>query len=340
MPLATLMTVEVQQIQLSNTSFEGNNNAYLLKTEEKTILIDTGDGTPETLNQLQNGILEYNTDISDIDHIFLTHWHDDHAGLAGEIQARSGASVHAHEKDLPLVEQRSETWKNMYETRMEYYDQWGMPEHKQQDLESFFRQTDLTMRSPDVTPIQDGDTFTFGSTTLRVVHIPGHTAGLCLFEVNNGTDIAFTGDALLPMYTPNVGGADLRVVQPLKQYLDGLGQIIDTNYTRAWPGHRSPIDNPVTRATEIIDHHKDRTIRIINMLVNEGPCDAWTVSNHLFGKLENIHILHGPGEAYAHLDHLEQTGAVHYESGTYQLSSRVKSLLESDKQNKIIDMYF
>lgn len=228
----------------------------------------------------------------------------------------------------------------MHETRVAYYDQWGMPEQKQQNLESFFKQPDLTVRSPDVTPIQDGDTFTFGSTILQVVHIPRHTAGLCLFEVNNGTDVTFTGDALLPTYTPSVGGADLRVVQPLKQYFDGLDYIIDANYTCAWPGHRDLIDDPGTRVAEIIEHHKDRTINVIDVLATEGPCDAWTVRNHLFGTLENIHILHGPGEAYAHLDHLEQTDAIHREAGAYQLSSHTKSLFEPDQNSKMLDIYF
>lgn len=332
--------MKVNRIQLSNASFEGCNNTYLLNEGGKTVLIDTGDGTAETLNQLQDGLLEYDTDISDIDHIFLTHWHDDHIGLAGEIQAKSGASVHAHNRDLSLIEQRSDTWEDMSEVRMEYYDQWGMPDQKQQDLESFFNQADLTMQSPDVRPIQDGDTFTFGSTTLRAVHVSGHTAGLCLFEINSGTDGVFTGDALLPVYTPNIGGADPRVDRPLKRYLNGLNYIIDANYPCAWPGHRDPIGEPAARAREIIEHHKQRAIRVLSVLANKGPCNAWTISAHLFGELENIHILHGPGEVYAHLDHLEQTGAVDCEANIYRISDNVKPLLEAGKSDKVTGEYF
>jgi hypothetical protein len=49
---------------------------------------------------------------------------------------------------------------------------------------------------------------------------------------------------------------------------------------------------------------------VLGVLNEHGPCDAWTVSAHLFGDLENIHILHGPGEAWAHLNHLERHGVV------------------------------
>ena len=59
--------------------------------------------------------------------------------------------------------------------------------------------------------------------------------------------------------------------------------------------------------------------RLQCVLDSHGPCDVWTVSAHLFGALENIHILHGPGEAWAHLDHLEHAGAVERDRHQYRL---------------------
>jgi hypothetical protein len=40
------------------------------------------------------------------------------------------------------------------------------------------------------------------------------------------------------------------------------------------------------------------------------PADAWTVSAQLYAEPSGIHILHGPGEIHAHLDHLTRTGDV------------------------------
>ena len=42
---------------------------------------------------------------------------------------------------------------------------------------------------------------------------------------------------------------------------------------------------------------------------------------HLFGDLEGIHALHGPGEAHAHLEHLARAGVVSDTAAGYRLAS-------------------
>jgi glyoxylase-like metal-dependent hydrolase (beta-lactamase superfamily II) len=173
--------------------------------------------------------------------------------------------------------------------------------------------------TPSVTTVEDGETLTVGGKRLQVVHAPGHTAGHCLFELDGGEE-AFAGDALLPEYTPNVGGADVRLDRPLERYLRTLRSIADADYRRVWPGHRDPIDDPTGRAREIIRHHEERAYRVLDALGRLGPCSVWAVSADLFGELSGIHILHGPGECYAHLEHLEADGLVTVENGEYRLT--------------------
>jgi len=50
------------------------------------------------------------------------------------------------------------------------------------------------------------------------------------------------------------------------------------------------------------------------------------VSAQLFGSLSGIHILHGPGEAYAHLAHLQAGGIVTETDGVYALSESDPSI--------------
>jgi hypothetical protein len=45
------------------------------------------------------------------------------------------------------------------------------------------------------------------------------------------------------------------------------------------------------------------------------------VSAALFGDLDEIHILHGPGEAYAHLAHLAAAGVVERRGRQYALTT-------------------
>lgn len=86
----------MERISLSNAAFEGDNNVYLLLTDAETVLIDTGDHLQSTRAQLESGLAEYGLEFADIDSVFLTHWHADHAGLAGTIQAESDARVYVH----------------------------------------------------------------------------------------------------------------------------------------------------------------------------------------------------------------------------------------------------
>jgi glyoxylase-like metal-dependent hydrolase (beta-lactamase superfamily II) len=317
--------MELTRIRLGNTVFEGRNNAYLLDGDTPT-LIDTGVSTPDVHAELVDGLAEAGVALPDLDRILLTHWHADHSGLAGELAAESGATVFAHEADVPLVAGDDEAFSALWDRRDRRFEEWGIPPHKREELETFRTEfAGATGESVAVEPLTDGDRVAAGDGELSVLHLPGHAAGLVAYETvsadGSPTDPAeaFVGDAILPQYTPNVGGADLRVDRPLEQYVDSLDRLAARGLDRAWPGHRDPIDDPAGRAGEIRTHHVDRTRRVIEALREGGPADTWTVSARLFGDLEEIHILHGPGEAFAHLDHLERHGVVERDGTEYHL---------------------
>ncbi len=314
----------MDRIPLSNAAFEGDNNAYLFAEGDETVLLDTGDGMATTRDQLAAAVADRGLSFADVDRIICSHWHHDHTGLANEIQAESGADVLVHEHDAALVAGEKAAWDDLFDRQEAAFEHWGLPEEGREVLRELMASAHDTNRGPTVTPITDGDTIPVDGTALRVVHVSGHAAGLCLFEAElDGRTEAFTSDALLPVYTPNVGGADVRVDNPLKKYLRALQRIVDAGYDRAWPGHRDPIDEPADRARHIIDHHEERAYRVLDALDRLGPCDTWTVSAELFGDLEGIHILHGPGECSAHLDHLDRAGAVVCEGTAYRLADGV-----------------
>jgi hydroxyacylglutathione hydrolase len=327
----TGLPFEMKHVQLGNHAFEGLNNCYVLGTEPdaETTLVDTGISTDDTRAQLQEGLDEYDLSFADVDRVLLTHHHGDHVGLAGEIQAAAGASVHVHEGDAPLVAGDPEAEAAMRDRMETLLDAWGMPGPYREELLGFLDSGDVTGLDPEVTTFVDGDRFDLGPVTLEAVHLPGHSVGLSGFRFDGprGPEL-FSGDALLPYYTPNVGGADVRVESPLANYLRTLTRIIEAGYVRAWPGHRGAIVDPSGRAADIVVHHRDRTVRIVDYLRGAGPADAWTVSAHLFGELSSIHILHGPGEAYAHLGHLEEAGVV--ESAVGGSGSREYTLVDPE----------
>ena len=313
----------VERIPLGNHEFEGRNNAYLLAGGGETALVDTGVATEAVREQLAAGLAEHGVGFADLDAVVLTHWHYDHAGLAGELQAASGATVYAHGADAPLVEHDERALEDLRDRQRARFREWGMPPTKREELLAFFEgSADLAGEPADVTVLADGEVVEVAGRALQVLHAPGHTAGLvCLaFEGEQGAE-AFVGDAVLPVYTPNVGGADVRVDRPLATYARTLEALVARNLARVWPGHRDPIDDPAGRARVILDHHRDRTRRVLDALDEAEPRDAWTVSAALFGDLEGIHVMHGPGEAWAHLDHLEHHGLVERTAAGYRLAT-------------------
>ena len=314
-------SVQVHPIALDNEEFEGNNDAYLLDAGGETALVDTGVATPAVREQLEAGLAERGHDFESIDAVILTHWHADHAGLAGTIQRAGGARVVVHEADAPMVRRDADARAALRERHETIFEEWGMPTEKRAGLREMLESDALVDPPETVETIADGDEISVGDRTLRAVHAPGHTAGLTCFEFETDAGReAFVGDAILPEYTPNVGGADLRVDRPLERYLASLRRIVDRDYERAWPGHRNVIEAPSERARAIVEHHRERTERVVDVLDAHGPADAWTVSARLFGELEGIHVLHGPGEAYAHLDHLRRHGVVEHTADGYRLA--------------------
>ena len=349
----------MKRIQLGNTVFEGENDVYLLDGET-TALVDVGVAIPSVRAELDAGLAEHGIEPAGVDVIVLTHWHPDHAGLAGDLQAESGADVYVHEADAAIVDGSEPPFMSDRNAQRETFDRWGIPAGPREELTTFFTEvsTELSGRPAEVTTISDGDRIRAGGVELEALHLPGHTAGLTAFAFDprtvpdhepvagaDATEEAFTGDAILPRYTPNVGGADVRVEAPLAAYAESLARVVDHDFDAAHPGHRERIDEPSRRAAEILDHHRHRTRRVVDVLAaarDDGSVasagedgrrkrDAltpWEVSAELFGELHAIHILHGPGEAFAHLDHLDSADVVERDGTRYRLVNPDRDLGE------------
>jgi hydroxyacylglutathione hydrolase len=330
----------LRTIRLDNEEFEGLNAAYLLTGSGPTTLIDTGIATDETRETLSTALESAGLALGAIDQVLLTHWHGDHAGLAGVVQENGDADVVAHPRDATIIERREGAMADLRSRQRAYFDDWGIPPVKRRELERQIDAADDFVVPPTTTvEVTDGDTLAAGDRRLRAVHTPGHTAGHLCF-VDEAADVVFSGDALLPVYTPNVGGADVRLDHPLAAYLSTLEWFRKHEADRAYPGHRDPVADPAGRAREILSHHAQRSTRVFEVVREEGPVDAWTVSQRLFGSVEGVHVIHGPGEAFAHLDHLAAEGILSRTDDGYLTSpGATESLVAHFESTYGIDPY-
>lgn len=203
------------------------------------------------------------------------------------LQRESGATVHVHADDAPLVEHDEEAYEQIYDLQRDRFAERRIPPEKTETICSY--QTLPDGPTPTVEPFEDGDEFEVADFTLRVEH----AAGLSCFVVRETSEV-FSGDTLLPEYTLNVSGADVWVDRPLERYLEVIVWFVRADFVRAWPGHRDPISDPTARTTDIVDHHETRSWRVLDVLDRRGASDPWTVSVGLFRELDGIHIKHGP----------------------------------------------
>ena len=298
----------VVRIPVGGGNPEGENSAYLLP--ERGLLVDPGPPGEDAWTALVAGIEGAGLDPGDVDAVFVTHWHVDHAGLAVRLAEAAEATLWMHVQDAPLVGDYARERERRLERDARRLREWGVPD----DLVAELRGADSASPLPDASPVQgveDGDSVA----GLDVVHAPGHTLGhAALADVARGD--LFVGDAVLPTYTPNVGGGDTRLDDPLLAYRGTLDRIAGLGWTDAapgdvtlHPGHGSEVAFP-DRIETIRRHHDERAERVLDALRSVGPATPWTVATELFGEMRGTHAKMGAGEAAAHLVGLHREGDV------------------------------
>ncbi|MBI1227619.1 MAG: MBL fold metallo-hydrolase [Bacteroidetes bacterium] len=164
----------VKIIDLQFQQKSGVIAAFLLETDVGPVLIETGPHS--TMKTLELGIKLHGYEITDIQHVFVTHIHLDHAGAAW-VFADQGAKIYVHPLGLPHLnnpEKLLTSAKRIYEDKMESL--WGT-------LKGI---TENQLRA-----VRDNEKIIIGGIGLRARHTPGHAIHHIAWEVKN---IAFTGD--------------------------------------------------------------------------------------------------------------------------------------------------
>ena len=288
-------------------------NVYALAEDDGWTVVDTGFDTTRS-RAVWEALLAGPLAGRPICRVVVTHYHPDHIGLAGWMQARGAGLVTTRTSwllarmlvldvhDLPVAE------------TVAFWRAAGMEPGllARRMTERPFNFCDVVAPLPlGYTRIAEGDTIRMGGRDWRVRTGDGHAPEHATFWEVGGT-LVIGGDQLLPSISANLGVyATEPEADPVGEWMDSCRRL--SAFARpdqlVLPGHKLPFTGLPLRLEQMIDNHVGALARLRELLVS--PKVATECFEVLFrrrvGEAEYGFAL---VEAVAHLNHLARTGAV------------------------------
>jgi len=302
-------------------------NSYIVKSEDKSLIIDTGYNLEECQNAMKASLQKLHVDLNKTD-IFVTHRHVDHIGLASTL-ATDNSKIYLNEKEARQISSEPDDWTTRLQKLLKIYvDNGFRTEDARISIENHPAHKYGARREVTFSVVKDGDIIEVGDFLFRCIATPGHSVGhMCLFEPNK--KILVAGDHILPDITPNITYS-LEMKDPLKEYLTNLEKLRALDIEIVLPGHRRLLHNPHKRIIEIQEHHRDRLNEVLRAL-GDGPKTAiqiaptltWDISSKNWDEFPPAQKWFAFGETLAHIRFLENSHKVHSE---IQADRRVYSL--------------
>jgi hydroxyacylglutathione hydrolase len=183
--------------------FQENCYLYACPQTLEAVIIDPGDEAERIIQRIQE--LEFIPK-----YIINTHGHIDHICAIDEVSAVYPVPLAIHPADAYM-----------------YTDE--------RTAKMFNRPAPLVKRKPDIL-LKEGDTISFGTLTLEVLHTPGHTpGGICLVS---HPYCVFSGDTLFNRgigRTDFAGGSYIQIAKSIREKLYRLDDDLVV-----FPGHGAP----------------------------------------------------------------------------------------------------
>ena len=294
-------------------------NCWLLGeggTDEGLTLVDTGMADDRT-RALWDAALGGTRP----ERLLVTHFHPDHAGLAGWFAA-SGAALlgSAVESAFSHALWHAEP-REAAAGYAEWYRENGLPEAAVAAVAERGHGYRAIVAEPPVPgawrTLAEGDELVLGGRRFRVLVGRGHAPDMLMLHDTAG-GLLIAADQVLPLISPNVSLMPRTVdPDPLASFLDSLAALAALPAdTLVLPSHGLPFRGLHARLGALAAHHVERLDRVREAC--REPSTAHELFPHLFTReLDEQQLSFALGESLAHLVHLERRGELerHVERG-------------------------
>lgn len=282
-------------------------NSYLIKSPERSLIIDTGWNRDECHNEMLSSLGKLNVDLNQVD-FFITHVHPDHIGLVARLFTTNSA-VYFNGLEGSIVNSdwhRDELFSLLRSN--------GFPEDElNKSLEGHPARCYGLKRDMDFYVVQEGDMIEVGDYSFRCIETPGHSPGhICLYDASK--KLMICGDHILVDITPNITcwirfGMD----NSLEAYLASLGKVYNLEVSLLLPGHCNITDNHRKRIKELREHHRNRLNEVMSALQGGektafeiAPYISWDVEYRSWATFPASQKWFAVAETLAHLKYLEE----------------------------------
>ena len=196
----------------------------VLIEDGRAILVDTG--LQGSLIPITGGFKDLGLSLDQINTIVITHAHPDHCGGLGEVVAGRNITVGAHREDAEVISGTKTA-----------------PNPLQNELLARMAEPVLPKLMGDHVPVdlllEDGDIIPFG-TEVRIVHLPGHTAGSIGLYLPSKR-VIIVGDALQYKFSRKLTPPSHRVTQDSEEALRSLEKLLDLDFDIICFSHFPPM---------------------------------------------------------------------------------------------------
>ena len=297
-------------------------NVYLLEDGPGWTVVDTGIGDEETRaiwESVQPSVLESRP----ITRVIVTHYHPDHAGMAGWLCETTGARLFMSTTEYlaSLVLHLDPEMLESEPYRSFYLDH-GLPPDVTRDLlgagHRYLRM--LTGLPRTFRRVIAGETLEIGGRRWDVLTGGGHAPEQVMLHCAED-ELLLAADQIMARISPNIGVHAMDPAgDPLGIYIRSLNGLKETlaEDTFVLPGHNLPFYGLHRRADELLAHHAVRCDLILQACRVRGRTAAELVPV-VFGRpIDDPHQMgFAFSEALAHVNRLEREGRLRFAEGRY-----------------------